>query len=702
MSTAVVIHPADNPDGLARVLRALAEPGSPRMRVLLAPGPGGAAPGTEAWVTALDLTHEVVWLPPARAGAVWQAAAEQTGRDDLLLLGGATEGAGWRALVDHDGQRDATVATTTALSNHAAFLSVPNRNLPWPLLPPQADLDVVTATLGGRPEDESMIPVALPHCCLVSRAALDVAGPFDVDLDAEDALAAFSARCSELGLRHTASARAFVAHHGSVGSSEPTLGAAVRQRHPWLEQAVHDAAEDRTSALACTLLHVASALRPRSVTLDARGLIGEVTGTKVHVAALARELAAREDVTLRLLVADDGLSAHARASIGPLHDVELLRAADAARAARTDVVHRPHGLDDPEELALLDALGERLVLTQHDLIGVHMPSAFPGAGSWRAHREATALGLRAASAVLVPSRHVQGDLQAAALADPRRVLVVANGTDPVGVSPRPRRPPEAPDGPFLLVLGSTLPHKQRPFAFDLVVALREQHGWDGHLVLAGAATPSGGTAGPEARRLLERPQLSSVVHDLGTVAEDEKAWLYAHATATLVPSTTEGFGLTPFEAARHGCPALVAPVASLGELVGDEQALLVAWDAEASATAVLPVLTDPARRMALTAALAARAQTLTWAATAQAVVAGYELACTLTLPAGVTATVQAAAAEAQYWRLRDALDESAHRLVGPDSPLLGRRERHLLAEVASSPRGRRLLFTFLRGVRRAT
>ena len=56
------------------------------------------------------------------------------------------------------------------------------------------------------------------------------------------------------------------------------------------------------------------------------------------------------------------------------------------------------------------------------------------------------------------------------------------------------------------------------------------------------------------------------------------------------PTTFEGFGLVPFEAANLGVPTLFAWVTSLRDLFPAELALLVPWDAEASARAAAPVL----------------------------------------------------------------------------------------------------------------
>ena len=63
----------------------------------------------------------------------------------------------------------------------------------------------------------------------------------------------------------------------------------------------------------------------------------------------------------------------------------------------------------------------------------------------------------------------------------------------------------------------------------------------------------------------------------------------------LYPSTYEGFGLIPFEAAVAGTPCLFAHVSALRDTLPADAATLVPWDAARSAQRVIDVLRDPAR-----------------------------------------------------------------------------------------------------------
>src|SRR5205814_869932 len=106
---------------------------------------------------------------------------------------------------------------------------------------------------------------------------------------------------------------------------------------------------------------------------------------------------------------------------------------------------------------------------------------------------------------------------------------------------------------FLLHLGTDLRHKNRPFALQLLRALRAR-GWEGSLVLAGPDQLLGGTRQAEEALLAADPGLATHVHRLGAVSEPEKAWLLTNAAAVAYPTVDEGFGLLPFEAVAAGTP----------------------------------------------------------------------------------------------------------------------------------------------------
>jgi glycosyltransferase involved in cell wall biosynthesis len=408
---------------------------------------------------------------------------------------------------------------------------------------------------------------------------------------------------------------------------------------------------------------------PLSVTIDARVLGAALTGTHVHVVELIRALAHTEKVRLRLLVADPDAEA-----LEPVRDLpwtELLHAAHLTPdTARTTIFHRPQQTFAADDVRIAFLLGERLVLSQLDLIAYRDPDYFPDAGVWQQAQRATRQGLAAAERIVVFSEHTRRELIDEALAQDERICVVPPGLDHVSPG-APRRPsaldpspaPSATDGsddPFLLCLGTDFRHKNRPFALELLAALRERGGWHGRLVFAGAHIPHGSSRELELELLDRDPELARATVELGPVAEEEKAWLMTHAAAVVYPSRYEGFGLVPFEAALSGAPCAFAANSSLAEIAPPGTATIVPWDAEESAAALEPLLLDAGARARQVEALAAAAREYTWARAADALVAVYDEAARAPAREAVAVSYDAVERERE---LIDAHDALVERLV---------------------------------------
>jgi hypothetical protein len=83
------------------------------------------------------------------------------------------------------------------------------------------------------------------------------------------------------------------------------------------------------------------------------------------------------------------------------------------------------------------------------------------------------------------------------------------------------------------------------------------------------------------------------------------------------PSTYEGFGLVPFEAAEQGTPCFHAYQTSLRDTLPERSGTLVPWDADASADAIIGPLEDAEAAGRLVELVRRAGCELTWARAAE-------------------------------------------------------------------------------------
>lgn len=205
---------------------------------------------------------------------------------------------------------------------------------------------------------------------------------------------------------------------------------------------------------------------------------------------------------------------------------------------RADVVHAPTPLHPPRR-------DRPLVVTVHDAVAwTHPETLTPRGVRW--HRAMIARAAATADLIVVPT-HAVADQLARHVAV-RDLLVVGEG-----VSPDLAVPPDADERAarlglperYLLTVATLEPRKGLR---ELVGAL------DGSLPLLCAGQQGWGGPPPEGARLL------------GRVSDPDLAVLLSRATALVVPSYDEGFGLPLLEGMSLGTPVLTSDAAALVEV----------------------------------------------------------------------------------------------------------------------------------------
>ena len=680
----------------AGCLRSVLAHTTPDVRILVCDD-ASADTRLEGLMRKLDLAnaseHEVFYLRrhrnigfPANANGAFAAA---TPADVILLNSDCVVGEGWLEGLRDAAYSDSTVATATALTNHGSVVSVPERWNPRPQLPGDWSFDDAAAAVRAQSlRIHPRLLTAVGHCVFVRRSALELVGDFDLAFSpgyGEEV--DFSQRCLLRGLCHVVADDVLVLHHGGgsfarAGKTNPVQDEherVIAARYPYYHAGIDQIQREVTGPLPRALSAARRALKGLSVVVDARILAGPMTGTQLHVLELIAALARTSEVGIVAVVPDDP-GTYAANVVEALPGVKLVTrsALGSVLRGRADLVHRPYQVSNDEDLSFLAQLGERLVITNQDLISYHNPSYFRDFDAWDGYRRLTRVALAVADRVIFFSQHACDDALAGDLVEPGRASVVHIGVDHVLAknlcAPRPPRgAAELPqDAELIVCIGTDFRHKNRIFAMRILEQLQRRHDWTGYLVLVGPRVAQGSSAGEEAEALALRPQLARAVVDVAAVNEVEKAWLLERAAVVLYPTVHEGFGLIPFEAADHDVPCAWAEGTSLSEVLPDSEATIVPWDDELSADRAFQLLRDDSVRARNVASIRNAAAGLTWDATATKLLELYNATCDA--PA-----TPASALERRHGLMMGTFSEDATRLVGPGGVLPTEVERPLLA-----------------------
>jgi glycosyltransferase involved in cell wall biosynthesis len=174
-----------------------------------------------------------------------------------------------------------------------------------------------------------------------------------------------------------------------------------------------------------------------------------------------------------------------------------------------------------------------------------------------------------------------------------------------------------PDSGYLLSLATIEPRKgldvllaalADPAAPDLPLMVVGQAGW-------------GGVDPVRTARDLGLPD--GRVRLLGRVSDADLAVALRDATALVVPSRAEGFGLPVLEGMAAGTPVVTSDDPALVEVGGDATRTAPVGDARSLARVLAEVVGDPAERERMVTAGRARAAVSTWDAAAAQLVELY-------------------------------------------------------------------------------
>lgn len=242
----------------------------------------------------------------------------------------------------------------------------------------------------------------------------------------------------------------------------------------------------------------------------------------------------------------------------------------------------------------------RNVVVVHDAAVLRDEGAFSrGYRMWHA-RFGMACARRALKVVTVSQFSRQELIELAGL-HPESVVVIHGGVDARFVPAVDSEPVAARYGlsrPYALTVGTDDRRKNLP----ALVATAHRLGELGiELVWAG-----------ESRSYIGRGAPIDGLRSIGYVDDDDLPGLYAGASAFVLPSLYEGFGLPCLEAMACGTPVVAANRAALPETCGAAALLVDPEDHREIAEAVVRVVTDDQLRARLRAAGLERSAHMTW------------------------------------------------------------------------------------------
>ncbi len=533
---------------------------------------------------------------------------------------------------------DLRFASISFLSNAADFLSFPVRNLPQDRAPDGHDEVTITRRLrsltpAAGPTTATfatgpIVVLGAPALAAVGEIAAPASARFDI------AVADFCVRARAKGFVDLIDTSTYVLRPSDL-AIEPIDTTLTPDDRGWLlhrhrSMVAFLDAERVSGDSAFALAHQVARVKVQGlrILIDGSCFGPNQVGTQVATAHTIRALALHPEVA-EVCVALPGPIPPYAADVLSAPKVVSRREDDLRAFGAIDVAFRPYQPVPGWDLSRWKGAGVRFVVSVLDTIAFHNGGYFATTGEWMAYRAFLEETVRAADAVVTISDDVVEQMVLHQLPIERtRVTSVPLGTEHLRGDQRGHLPDELAargfvGGAFALCLGVNYSHKNRELALDAHALVREA-GHELALIFAGPSVPHGTTRVLEARR---GPREHVFV--LPELSEPERNWLLRHAAFVWYPTSAEGFGLVPFEAASFGTPTVAVDFGPVRELAhggrpsshGDGVPVLAAdWSAKALSAVACRLLDDPGLARRHVEALVAAGDRYSWAASGDALV----------------------------------------------------------------------------------
>jgi glycosyltransferase involved in cell wall biosynthesis len=328
---------------------------------------------------------------------------------------------------------------------------------------------------------------------------------------------------------------------------------------------------------------------PLRIGVDARELLGDVTGVGRYLGELLRRWVARADAKSRQFI----LYSPSPLEIDLLHGETVARIVDGRagtwweqtalrRAVRAD---RPHVFFAPAYTAPL-GLGLPFAVTIHDVSFMAHPEWFRPRERWRRRFLARRMS-SSASVIFTDSEFSRSEIASRLGVHAARLVVIPPGVP--GTVTFTEQDRSTSREPLVLFVGTRLNRRNLP---ELIAAFAKatESRPEARLVIVGGD------------RTWPHQDLSQTASAYGVgqkmvlssyLSHEALRDLYARASVFAFLSEYEGFGLTPLEALTAGVPIVVLDTPVAREVYGDAAEYVGVGDIDATATAIRRFLDSP-------------------------------------------------------------------------------------------------------------
>ncbi len=330
-----------------------------------------------------------------------------------------------------------------------------------------------------------------------------------------------------------------------------------------------------------------------TLTIDVTWLGPHETGAQVLTTAAIPAIADQPTIKSVRLVGLQELPSYAQ-HLTDHPKVTLQRNIEEALVTQTDIMWYPNQIDQRVDISQSRKLGKRVITTYLDLIAYDISKYHGDENAWAAYRAMQRTIALSVDGITTISADVAKRLyQEAPRLDTKRIQPIPLGLDHITMETIKQKPKDLKDSnkPFILVLGNDFQHKNRDFAIEVWQQVLEL-GINVDLVLAGLHVKSSSSKEQESTKLKKHTNLRGEATTLGHVSSDERAWLLENAAAVLYPSSAEGFGFIPYEAAILGTPSTFTNFGPLKE-ISQLTTTPPSWTGAKHAADLAQLLTDP-------------------------------------------------------------------------------------------------------------